>query len=171
MKVIVKVSNSFTRHEAFRSWMNRFLTLYFVPYAGEFIANAWSNTIVGATKLDFLPRPKMTVGINMPYDVKRGIGKGESLWRRVLFAFPLIALCCAANFTFNMTLSRIAPFLEKAMATGLTEGSFGTVSVRSDFSGIKGLDSFVRTFVAAFTPSICGLGHSKLFISWLEALY
>lgn len=69
---------TFTRHEAFRSWKHWFLTLYFVPYAGDFIVNGWSNTIVGATNLDFLPRPNRTIGVNMPFDTGRGIGKEEN---------------------------------------------------------------------------------------------
>ena len=161
-KSIVEDANNFTRHEAFRSWKHRFLTLYFMPYSGDFIANSWSNTIVGATKLDFLPRPKRTIGVNMPFDTRHGIGKGESIWTRLFFALPLLGLAYAAHTFFNMTVAGVGSQIAKALTTGLIEESFGTVPVRTVYTGLTGLDSFVRFFVTVFTPSMAGLDPGML---------
>jgi hypothetical protein len=171
MKYIVEDSNHFTRHGAFRIWKHRFLTLYFIPYGGDFIANGWSNTIVGATKLDFLPRPNRTIGVNIPFDTGRGIGKGENFCRRVLFALPLLCLAYAANIVLNMTVAGVGPYFGKAVTTGLIDESFGTVSVRKTFTGLVRLDDFVGAFVAAFTPSMAGLDHSKLSPYCFKASY
>lgn len=161
-RLIVEESNNFTRHEALRSWKHRFLTLYFIPYAGDWIADQWSNLIVGATKLDFLPRPKRSLGVNMPFGTEHGIGKGDVLWRRAVVALPLLAFCYAANSVLNSTLAGVGPYLEKALASGLIEEPFGTVSVRSVFTGFAPLDDFVAIFVTAFTPSMAGLDHGKI---------
>ena len=45
MKSIVEDSNHCTRHDAFQELKYQLLTLYFIPYARDFIENGWSNTL------------------------------------------------------------------------------------------------------------------------------
>ena len=159
MKKFVEDANNFTRHEAFASWKHRLLTLYFLPYAKDFIADSWTNSIVGAIKLEFLPRPKRTLGINMPFNPEHGIGKIQSIWRRMSFAIPLLVLYYYGSKLMGMTGELNMPFLKSAVESSWIRDPPGAVPIRSVYTGFAGLDSFVKLFVGAFTPSMAGLDH------------
>lgn len=161
MKHIAHEVNAFTRIEAWATLKDKLMALYFLPNAADFLVDSWSSTMVGAVKLNFLPKPKPSIGVNMPFNPEHGCGKGESILKRIVLAFPLLILCYAAKTLMGDCMAKMGPFLIDALTSGSISDVTGTVPVREVFTGIKGIDDFVRLYVAAFTPSLAGLGYSK----------
>jgi len=145
-EILIKEGNNFTRLEAFDTTFHRLLALYFLPNAHDLMIDSLGNGVIGASKLDFLPAPKRTQGINMPFNASKGIGKSEPIWKRIIFALPLLAIAWAANTAFNMTIARY-----------VAHDPIGSVPMRTTFTGFAPLDNFVSPLVGAFTPSMAGL--------------
>ncbi|CZR66819.1 uncharacterized protein PAC_16720 [Phialocephala subalpina] len=161
MKHIADEVNHFTRIEAFATLKDKLTALYFLPNAADFLVDSWSTTMVGAVKLDFLPKPKQSVGVNMPYNSEHGCGKGESMLKRIVLALPLLMICWAAITVMGDCATKMGPFLVDALTKGSISDVAGRVSVREVFTGIRAVDDFMRPYVAAFTPSMAGLGYSE----------
>jgi hypothetical protein len=87
--------------------------------------------------------------------------KRESLFRRALWALPLLAIFIVAGKVLNISLSKWLPIVQKAAKSGWVEEISGKVPLRMTFTGIQGLDSFMRGPVAFFTPTIAGLDDSE----------
>lgn len=175
VKHITKESNDFTRIEALNTIKERLMVLFFLPNAGDFLIDAWASTLVGAVKLDYLPKPKKSIGTLMPFNPDRGFGKEESLTKRILWALPLLMLWWVGSTLLGECSTKMGPILETVMTKPWIEDISGRVPVKEVFTGIGSIDGFVKQFVAAFTPSMAGLGHSELLVitkisSWLMRL-
>jgi hypothetical protein len=59
-------------------------------------------------------------------------------------------------------VSEWLPITEEAARTGWVEEASRRVPLKMTYTGIEGLDGFVKAFVLFFTPAIAGLEHSEL---------
>ncbi|KUJ19502.1 FAD/NAD(P)-binding domain-containing protein [Mollisia scopiformis] len=160
MTYITQEANDFTRIEAMATMKDKFLALYVMPNAADFLVDSWAATMVGAVKLDFLPRPKRSIGNSMPFHPKRGYGQGEKMLKRAMFALPLLVVYWMGSTLMGDCQTKMMPFLEAVTAKPWVEDVTGRVPVKEVYTGIKGLDDVVKLYVAAFTPSIAGLDHT-----------
>lgn len=161
-KIQVKGANDFTRIEDFRTLKDEFFAKYLAPNSGLMLMDLFSSGFVGATKFDFLPVPKKTSGILMPYNPKYGATKGEALWKRVLFALPLLGVFYLARKVLFLEMAgRLGPLMIDAFGQGKVVDGVSSVGLRTVFTGREGLDGFMMPFIAAFTPSMAGLGGCK----------
>jgi hypothetical protein len=87
--------------------------------------------------------------------------KGESIWRRVLLALPLLGLFFTARTVLTANVSQYLPLIEEAAITGFIDNGGQQVPLRKVYTGLEGLDDFLLVFVGFFTPALAGLDHSK----------
>jgi hypothetical protein len=108
-----------------------------------------------------LPAPAKSLEVTMPWDTDQGIGKHEQKWLRALYALPLLGIVYGAHRTFGATIEAIPNYgLEKV--TGQITLAKGTVvPLVTKFFGLKGLDNFIATYVAFFTPSLGGFDSAS----------
>jgi hypothetical protein len=59
-------------------------------------------------------------------------------------------------------VSKWLPTTEEAARMGWVGEVSGRVPLKMTYTGIEGLDGFVKAFVVFFTPAISGLEHSEL---------
>jgi hypothetical protein len=152
-KMVVEDANALTRIEAFATMTDELTAKWFIPYAGDYLADRVAATVVGAAKIDFLPTPQKSKDANMPFDPEHGIGKEGSIWVRLLKGSPLLVCALAARHFMNLCVVQYMPFLEAALKSGRVMG----VPVKTAYIGWKGLDDAVRFFVAGFSVSLGGL--------------
>ena len=87
--------------------------------------------------------------------------RGESIWRRVLLALPLLALFFIARTVLTANVSKYLHLIEETVRTGFIDNGGQQVPLRKVYTGLEGLDNFLAIFVAFFTPALAGLDHSK----------
>jgi hypothetical protein len=59
------------------------------------------------------------------------------------------------------SMSKWLPIVEEAARPGWVEDVSGKVPVKMSYTGVVGLDGFVRGFVAFFTSALVGLDHRE----------
>jgi hypothetical protein len=89
-----------------------------------------------------------------------GISKSESVWGRILYSVPLLAVFAVAVLFMGPQHYPAVNPAEVAATKGMLEDA-GGVPVRMNYIGFQGFDSFVRMYVASFTPGMAGLDESK----------
>jgi hypothetical protein len=156
-KTTVKDSNELTRLEAFATRKDELLAKWVVPYCGDYLADMVGATVVGAAKIDFLPTPEKSMSGNMPFHPEHGIGKGGSVWKRVLMGGPLLVCALCARYFMNLCMVQYLPFLEAALESGSVMG----VSVKVTYTGWETLDYVLKYFVTGFATSLGGLDLRK----------
>lgn len=153
----IKAANDFTRVEALDTLTAKIMAIYVIPILGDFISDITCDSMVGAEMLDSLPPPARSLEATMPWDPETGIGKHESKFLRALYALPLIVILYGCANTMGSALGPALPLLMNASRTGeVALGDGQVVPLVTRYFGLKGLDDFIATFVAAFTPSIGG---------------
>jgi hypothetical protein len=85
----------------------------------------------------------------------------ESIWRRVLWGLPLLGIFLAARTVLNTSISKWLPIVLEAARTGWVEDVGGRVPVNMTYTGIEGLDGFMRGPMSFFTPALAGLDHRE----------
>jgi hypothetical protein len=161
VKLLTSDANNFTRIEAFHTLKDTLTAKYLLPNAADYLIDSWSGTLVGAIKLDFLPAPKTSLEVTMPYDLERGIGKGESIWKRILRSLPLLGIWCAAWMSARAVKKGLLPFLKASVSKGFIEEGGVRLAIRETFTGLEGFDAVMKYFVACFMPSLAGLSYSE----------
>lgn len=157
----VKGANEFTRFEDFSTLKEELLCKYFMPHSGSLFLDKFSNGLIGATKLDFLPPPKASLGVNMPWNPNYGVTKEDSVLKRAVMAAPLLVIFYFARLLIREMAGKIGPLIVEGVERGWILDAGVQVPVREVYTGLKGLDGFVGLFVACFTPAIAGLDGSK----------
>ncbi|KAH7348538.1 hypothetical protein BKA65DRAFT_594347 [Rhexocercosporidium sp. MPI-PUGE-AT-0058] len=159
----VNKANEFTRIEDFYTLKDEMFAKYFAPYIRDLLVDLFSDGVVGATKFDFLPPPKGESGANMPYNPKYGITKEEALWKRAFFALPLLGVFYIAWQVLVLGMpEKSGPLMVESFSEGRIKDGVSSVSLKTVFTGKQALDNFLLPFVAAFTPSMAGLGGAGL---------
>jgi hypothetical protein len=154
--LICDAANQLTRIEALATPLERIMALHVIPLLGDFLTDITTDGIVGAELLESLPPPAKSLRATMPWDPEQGIGMHEKKWLRALYALPLLAIGYAAHRTLRASLNAIPFYTSETAAGQITLNSGATVPLVKEFFGLEGLDSFIATYVAFFTPSIGG---------------
>ncbi|PWY63056.1 FAD/NAD(P)-binding domain-containing protein [Aspergillus eucalypticola CBS 122712] len=93
MRLLCELGNGFTRLEAFHTLKDRVVGLYLGKYQLDAIADILCETTVGAEKLSFLPPPRRSLQVTMPFDSRKGIQaptRTNSLLLRSLIAITIV---------------------------------------------------------------------------------
>jgi len=158
----IKSANDYTRIEDFRTIKERIFAKYIAPNLYMPLVDMFSDGVVGAPGLDFLPPKKATIGISMPFNPKYGITTYEALWKRAFFALPLLGLFFLARQVMTIELGgKLGPLFEEALSAGAVKDGASIVQLRAVYTGLEGLDTFMMPLITAFTPSIAGLGGGE----------
>ena len=158
----IKSANEYTRIEDFRTIKERIFAKYIAPNLYMPLVDMFSDGVVGAPGLDFLPPKKATIGISMPFNPNYGITTYDALWKRAFFALPLLALFFLARQVMTIELGdKLGPLFEEALSAGAVKDGASIVPLRAVYTGWEGLDTFMMPLITAFTPSIAGLGGGK----------
>ncbi|SPQ25384.1 76920dad-2e05-476e-8657-376aa0d4bde4 [Thermothielavioides terrestris] len=150
----VDSSGLLTRAQNLQGWTSRLFVKFALPHFSEFIADLTGDALVGATKLDFLPLPMVSLTGTRPFNPTQGEGLQESKLKRALFALPLLSLCFVAMFVMNAT-----PALDWAYPlrdSGKFDLGSGSVPILRSFYGIRGFDDFVALINTFFFPAVYG---------------
>ncbi|THX67957.1 FAD/NAD(P)-binding domain-containing protein [Aureobasidium pullulans] len=127
-KAAIDASNLLTRVQALATWGHVLFAKYGLTILGDFLENLGSNMAVGATLLDYLPPPEVSLKGALPFNPEQGDGHKESFFRRALVALPFLGLFAyaisIANPTFVDTESG-GMFDVTRNGTGLPPASIG----------------------------------------------
>jgi hypothetical protein len=155
---VCKSANELTRVEALATLPDKIMALYVIPALGDFLSDIICDVIVGAEMLDSLPAPPRSLTATMPWNPESGVGKHEKKLVRALYALPLLFVMYSCQKIMIPLIARTLPSLSGAGEIGeLVLGNGKAASLCTRFFGIKSVDKFTATYVAAFTPSIGGL--------------
>lgn len=100
----IEASNLLTHVQAFATWAHTLFARYGLRVLGDFFESLQSDMSIGATLIDYLPPPEISLVGNMPFNPEQGQGHKESLSLRALFALPFLVLFAAAWRFANLTL-------------------------------------------------------------------
>lgn len=100
----IEASNLLTHIQALATWAHSFFAHYGLRILGDFFEGLQSDMSIGATLIDFLPPPDISLIGNMPFNPEQGQGHKESLPLRALFALPFLVLFAAAWRLANVPL-------------------------------------------------------------------
>ncbi|THY17079.1 FAD/NAD(P)-binding domain-containing protein [Aureobasidium pullulans] len=91
-KAAIDASTLLTRVQALATWGHALFAKYGLTILGDFLENLGSNMAVGATLLDYLPPPEVSLKGALPFNPEQGDGHKESFFRRALVALPFLGL-------------------------------------------------------------------------------
>ncbi|KAH7395488.1 hypothetical protein BKA64DRAFT_60351 [Cadophora sp. MPI-SDFR-AT-0126] len=104
----------------------------------------------------------------MPNNPKYGMATSEASWKRALFALPLLGVFYLARQVMTVEVgSKFVPFFIESLTTGVVKDGLTSVPLRTMFTGWQPLDNFLMPLIAAFTPSVAGLGGTGLAVKTL----
>ncbi|KAG9604685.1 FAD/NAD(P)-binding domain-containing protein, partial [Aureobasidium melanogenum] len=143
----IEASNLLTHVQALATWAHSLFAHYALPILGDFFEGLQSDMSIGATLIDYLPPPEISLIGNMPFNPVQGQGHKESLLLRACFALPFLALSAFAWRLANPTLLN---------ASGIMPGSawyndwFIFSSLTGAISGFDGQNNRTATIQDAF---------------------
>ncbi|KAH0158644.1 FAD/NAD(P)-binding domain-containing protein, partial [Aureobasidium melanogenum] len=143
----IEASNLLTHVQALATWAHSLFAHYALPILGDFFEGLQSDMSIGATLIDYLPPPEMSLIGNMPFNPEQGQGHKESLVLRACFALPFLALSGFARRLANPTLLD---------ASGIVTGSawyndwFTTSSLTGAILGFAGQNNRTANMQDAF---------------------
>lgn len=152
---LVKQAAGLARLEALRTLTDRIVSRLLFPRAGDVRADQLCGDAVGAERIEYLPLPKRSLQIPMPFNPEQGIGRQESLLSRALWASPLLLLAVGGL----VSMAAVVP-LEGATQI-LDEGVYRWTSygvqiedyIPERFYGLSVFDNFSRPGVMRFMVS------------------
>jgi hypothetical protein len=152
---IVDASGFLARAQNIHGLSTRIFVHYMLPQLAEFLPELVSNATIGATKLDFLPLPMVSLTGTNPFNPTQGEGFRESRLKRMLFALPLLGLAIAA-----LVVMDAAPIMAAATAvrdSGVFNLPTGPVSILRTFYRVPRLprlDNLISILNTLFSPSV-----------------
>jgi hypothetical protein len=90
----VKEAAAVCRLQALDSRMAPFVMNYVVPNATESLLRLVTDALIGAEIIEYLPVPARSFEGSCPFNQSQGIGKHESVLKRMAIASPLLVLSC-----------------------------------------------------------------------------
>ncbi|KAL1304847.1 hypothetical protein AAFC00_003772 [Neodothiora populina] len=155
ISAILKACNELTRVHALSNWSNYIFVHHLAHRLGDELMDFQAQMIIGAAKIDYLPAPKRSLEVNMPFNPKMGEGYKESkLWRAFL-ALPFVALWYFAKW-YAMDPTSAFGHAEKVLPTGKVKWAGGSVPLLTSFYHIKWLDDIVGPVILYFASTIYG---------------
>jgi len=100
----IDASNLLTRVQALATWAHVLFARYGLTVLGDFLENLGSNMAVGATLIDYLPPPEISLQGALPFNPEQGDGHKESFLVRALLALPFVGLFTYALSIANPTM-------------------------------------------------------------------
>ena len=91
----IKDAAQIARLQAMRDIPHRILVRYVLLHTGDFRADQFCDTSIGADHIDYLPLLRRSMMGTMSFNSAHGMVKHESPWRRMLLAMPLVAMAVA----------------------------------------------------------------------------
>ncbi|CZT48721.1 uncharacterized protein RSE6_09463 [Rhynchosporium secalis] len=122
----------------------------------------FSDGMVGGPKFDFLPTPRISLGVGMPWNRCYGVTKHESLWRRAPRALPLLGVFYVSRSVLIYELpNKLSSLLVQCFKGGVIANGLSSTLLRTVFTGREALDTFMMPFLAAFTPGLAFKNHGE----------
>jgi hypothetical protein len=144
------IASKLTRIEAMEGLMGKFICKYVLPRVGDKVADEACETIVGATKLNYLPIPRRSPSGMMPFDPHMGLGQSEDKLYRAAFALPLLAVACFAAFCPILQPASSSSFPGLHSLNCITKD--GLAGVMSQFAGTDPVQKcYLVTYLGGLT--------------------
>lgn len=89
----VKEAADICRMQALDSLAAKATVFGLLPYADEFVVSLFTNVIIGAEVLEYLPMPERALSGTCAFNPAYGVGQHESLLKRAALAAPLLLMC------------------------------------------------------------------------------
>jgi hypothetical protein len=100
----IEASAMLTHCQALATWGHALFVRHGLKHMGEILGNLTSDVTVGATRIDYLPLPQVTLLGTMPFNPKQGEGHKENLLVRALLATPFLVILAYAWRLLNDAL-------------------------------------------------------------------
>jgi hypothetical protein len=151
---VVDASWALARAHNIESLKDRFIVYQVMPRFAEFLTERLAGSMIGATKLDYLPLPMRSLTGTRPFNPSQGEGLQESRLKRMLLALPLLGLAFAAFSVMDARPS--IQWAEELRDSGVVQLETGSVPILRSFYGIKGFDDLFSLLNTYFFPSVYG---------------
>lgn len=150
---VVDASGLLTRAHNMLDLRSRFFVKVVLPHISEFLPELMNDSMIGATKLDFLPLPMASLTGTNPFNPSQGEGLHESKIKRMVFALPLLGLLFAASRI--MDANPAMDWANAARDSGVVElPTGGSVPILRTFYHLRGFDDFIALVNTFFFPSM-----------------
>ncbi|KAJ5923722.1 hypothetical protein N7454_008967 [Penicillium verhagenii] len=150
-------ANALTRLEACATFKDRVIALHLLPYLDNYLLNRASKSFCGAERIDYLPLPPRASDCTMPLHLGAERSNNGALWKRGLWATPLLGWYAAANITMGSAKAGFMPHLISIIRKGAwTFGSGETLSLTAPLYKVPILDRTFSALITCFLPSISG---------------
>ncbi|KAL4902288.1 hypothetical protein BDW74DRAFT_180789 [Aspergillus multicolor] len=155
-QTICNKARSLTRLEALDTLKDKLVGLYLLPYLDEYVANLTSETIIDATKVDYLPVPVRSLTCTMRFLDSSPVQKA-SFWVRILWISPLLGIFAVGKALVAPLVPVLRPHLLSVMKTGTwIAGNGQQLNLTTPFYNIGFLDKLMQPLITCFLPSITG---------------
>ncbi|KAK5999341.1 hypothetical protein QM012_005559 [Aureobasidium pullulans] len=92
----IETSSLLTHVQALATWTHSLFAHYGLRILGDFFETLQSDMSVGATLIDYLPPPEISLLGHMPFNPEQGQGHKENLLLRAVFALPFLVFSAFA---------------------------------------------------------------------------
>lgn len=162
--VVSKMGGDLTRLHCLQTRTHELVAAHLLPRIGDMGISRFTDIMIGAVKLDFLPVPEWSVQGLQPFNGSAGTGKRESVLKRLLLALPILGLSVLAARIMNVDgfLPSVA-VMSKARL--FQHGNF-SFRVRDSFWGWQAFDDIWRPVTICFMPANFGtdpISQAQLF--------
>ncbi|KEQ58673.1 FAD/NAD(P)-binding domain-containing protein [Aureobasidium melanogenum CBS 110374] len=100
----IEASTFLTGVHALATWAHALFVRYGLSILGDFFEGLSSDMSVGATLIEYLPPPEISLVGHMPFNPEQGQGHKENLFFRALLASPFLVLVAFAWKFANLNL-------------------------------------------------------------------
>ncbi|KAG9857937.1 FAD/NAD(P)-binding domain-containing protein, partial [Aureobasidium melanogenum] len=145
----IDISNFLTHVQALATWAHVLFARYGLRILGDFFEILQSDMAVGATLIDYLPPPEVSLVGHMPFNPEQGQGHKENLSFRALFASPFLALFTIAWKFANLNL---LPESEGVTSSAWYNNVFTPSSLTSTILSFGGQNNRTAIMQDAFAP-------------------
>lgn len=135
---IVEISRLCTRTHTLDGLAERIFVKFALPYSSDLIGELSSDMIVGSSKIDYLPIPRVSLTGTRPFNPSFGVGRKESRLKRALLALPLLSLVYIASATMDASISM--PWVENQLRNGTVVFDGNAITLRQSFYHVGLLD-------------------------------
>jgi len=149
---IVDASGFLARAQNIHGLSTQLFVSFALPRLAEFLPELMGNTIIGATKLDFLPLPMASLTGTKPFNPVQGDGFRESRLKRMFLALPLLGMMFAALWV--MDPSPASEWAKSQRDSGVLHLPSGPVPILRSFYHLNGFDDFIALVNTFFFPTV-----------------
>ena len=126
------------RIHTLKGLLERLFVRYGLALLADYLQEMAGDMVIGASKLDFLPLPLVSLRGTEPYNPNHGFGRKESKLKRALLALPFMVL--AVVMLNALDLSEILPRFEEMSKGGVVQVDGASVPIIQTFYHVKAVD-------------------------------